>query len=263
MSILAKIENSDSRNLPKPGFTRGFIKAYCKVLKMSPDFILSEYEKTLVDSEQLKTQGVLSEESNPGGLFVLDILKERFLPVFVFVSVISAVYILYSFLGTYENSHNLQFIEQNKTAEQIENAKPEKFEVVETRVETEEAAKVEESKEEDKEVVEVESKEVEAVVATAETEVVLEVEYVPPTGKHILVVEPLVKTALYIKTNLDTKPIKATLKPDVVRKFKFDQAEIRFLDAGSVSLTLDEEYIGALGAFGEEKKIDFPSLKEL
>ena len=47
------------------------------------------------------------------------------------------------------------------------------------------------------------------------------------------------------------------------RTFKFQEAEITFLDAGAVSLILNGKDIGSPGVFAERKTIKFPSLEGL
>lgn len=279
LSTLKRLESSDSENLPKPGFTKGFIKAYCKFLKISPELILDEYKKTLDICDDKTVGSVLVEASEPKDFFILDFLKDKFFPLILFASVIVSVFILYSLLGNYEKSHTAgaepvikdKMIEINPdqlkdAAWDIDNVDEEKetesetvsfdvFDEIEPAPKTKEAVVRKEAK-----------TKIAPIVADAKPEEVVEIEkpkYVPPKGKHRLVVEPLAETHLYIKTSLDTRPIRAKLVPEKVRTFRFDQAEVRFVDAGAVNLILDGNELGAIGIFGEEKKIEFPSLKEL
>lgn len=264
LSTLKKIEASNSKGLPKPAFTKGFIKAYCKFLKISPDLILNEYKQTLDESDSVVTNGVLIETSEPQNFFVLDFLKEKFLPLILFVSVISAVFILYSFLGNYEDSHIAgkdqlapdKMIEVTPVSSELEGQETVNNEDISFDVfDNEKVSKKNKLKSELKAVGSVDNNN-----TLAEPKQVLPP---PPSGKHKLTVEPLAKTYLYIKTNNDNRPVRARLVPDTVRTFRFDQAEIRFMDAGAVNVFLDGDELGALGVFGEEKKLEFPSLKEL
>lgn len=286
LSTLKRLESSESKKLPKPGFTKGFIKAYCKFLKISPDLILAEYMQSL-DAPDLETKGsVLIETSEPKDFFILDFLKDKFFPLIVFASVVAAVFILYSFLGNYEQSHTTTAgglnqdkmidmapptVDNKSTADLNDDVAEEvTFEIFDQE---EPAPKVASLKvEQKKDDLLKKNEETLAVKDSASSVVALQPEevaepekpvYQPPRGKHKLVVEPLAKTYLYIKTNFDSRPIRATLTPEKVRTFRFDQAEIRFVDAGAVNVILDGDELGALGIFGEEKKLEFPSLKEL
>ena len=275
VKTLNKMEESKTNELPKAAFTRGFIKIYCAFLKISPALVISEYDKTLSEGDKKLSVRFLQEDSEPKDFFVLDFLKDQLFPILIVASVLSAAIVLYSVLGSYKPnqiaSDKPELIEVS--APVAEKDDPEAEEVV-----AEDVKVIEEQPEQEEVKVEkqVKAKIVEEAVKpepklaedkNIDKEKAIEKKGSPKkrviTGEHKLIVEPLAKTALYIKTDLDSKPVRATLRPDKLRTFQFDQAEVRFLDAGAVSLIFNGEDIGALGVFGEEKKIDFPSLKEL
>ena len=284
LKTLKNLEASDSKNLPKPGFTKGFIKAYCKFLKLSPDLVLDEYFQTVKEQVSSKPSDALDSESSTGEFFFLDFLKDQLFPLVLFVVVLAAAFVLYSLIESYGGDEtgvgtksytedkmvDVTPVEENKDAilnDKIENQK----EVVEIEAVVEEEAeraveKTEERTEKNVAELEVapEDKDREQEKDELKEEVVeAKPVYVPPTGKHILVVEPLEPSYLYIQTDKDTRAVRAKLVPEKTRTFQFDQAVIRFKDAGAVNLILDEKELDPVGAFGEEKKIDFPSLKEL
>jgi len=274
LGTLRKLEASDTKGLPKPAFTKGFIKAYAKFLKVSPTLIMDEYVQTL-DAEKMKVSGsVLVETSEPKEFFIVDFLKDKLFPMVLFVSVIAAVFILYTFLGSFENSHVTEVTQVEQDTDTMIDVTPAPEAVVDKDdVDDEEIdfSVFDEDNNDNQETSEkkLDTKAESIVVKNEAAEEAIEKEedekpkYVPPSGKHRLVVEPLAKTYLYIKTSKDNRPIRATLVPDKVRSFRFDQAEIRFVDAGAVNVIFDGEDLGALGVFGQEKKLDFPSLKEL
>jgi len=293
LTTLKKLEASDSKNLPKPGFTRGFIKAYCKFLKISSNLVVEEYDQTIEVSSADSAKNVLSKASEPSHFFILDFLKEQIFPLFLFCSVIAAAFVLYSFIGSYEESHSTQNATE-EVAKMVELVLPAE---VNSISEEEAGAQLQEDEKEtlavEKEVlptpndqtakdesgstkikvadtaqnavVEAEKKstsEPTEVSPDQDSSLVVEkVKVPPPTGRYELLVEPLAKTYLYIKTSKDVRFIRATLKPDKIRKFKFDKATIRFVDAGAVNITFDGEDLGALGVFGEEKTVEFPFLE--
>jgi cytoskeletal protein RodZ len=270
LGALKKLEASDTKNLPKPGFTKGFIKTYAKFLKISPALIIDEYMQTLDSAKSEVSGSVLVETSEPKDFFIVDFLKEKFFPLILFVSVIAAVLILYTFLGNYENSQmaNIDPLEQDKMIDVTPDPEEISFDVFDDAPDPDKKVIIKDVKDVKKEALDVVVEkftnfENEVALDDAEADVEEPPKYVPPTGKHKLVVEPLANTYLYIKTNNDSRPIRATLIPDKIRSFRFDQAEIRFVDAGAVNVILDGEELGALGVFGQEKKLDFPSLKEL
>gem|GEM_PF-2597969 len=280
LTTLKNLEASDSKNLPKPGFTKGFIKAYCKFLKLSPDLVLDEYFKTIELQSSSKPSRDLDKESDSSEFFFLDFLKDQIFPLVLFTVVLAAALILYSLNESYDSDETTadtkSYIEDkmvevtpSKKSEDVVSAN----EVEKKETITEEEAGVEETVEKAVESVEEEVVKLEPAPTAEDLEQkkdVLKQElveekpvYVPPTGKHILVVEPLEPSYLYIQTDKDSRAVRAKLVPEKKRTFQFDQAVIRFKDAGAVNLILDKKELDPVGAFGEEKKIDFPSLKEL
>lgn len=280
LKVLEKIESSETEELPKPAFTKGFIKNYCKYLKISPGLVLSEYEMTLGETDKKISTSVLSAESEKRATIVSKISNNKLFPFFAFGFAVLMLVPLYSFLAPSGKSFKVLVEEPVEVKEVVLNLKDEpveievadavledeinpdngKNDIKEKKVEKELSVAVEDPVPIIKKVVEPEEPVIEKVVGEVQEKII---KPFVPVGKHKLVVEPLAETVLYIKTNLDSRAVKATLKPDVLRTFQFDGAEIRFLDVGSVSLILDGEDVGALGVFGEEKTIKFPSLKEL
>ena len=272
LKVLERIEASATKELPKPAFTKGFIKNYCKYLKISPGLVLSEYELTLEESDKKISTSVLNAESESRAVIASKFSNNKLFPFFAFGFAVVMLASLYSFLAPSGNSPKVvveKAVEIKEVVIDLERESVE-AEVIDTAQEKVEIDNEENTKEETVLVVKEPVVLKEEVVQKEEPVRELLVEEkqkknIKPVvvGKHKLVVEPLAETALYIKTNLDSRAVRATLKPDVLRTFQFDGAEIRFLDVGSVSLILDGEDIGALGVFGEEKTIEFPSLKEL
>ncbi len=276
INTLKKIEASNTEDLPKAPFTKGFIRTYCLYLKLSPDLVLEAYEQTLKEPSTKLNKGILSTDEGAGAFFAFDFFRTKLLPLGILSVMVLGATATYSYLkkgrlGVYSNqkttsnrtwkknaSKGESFItpvaDPTEAEKKVEAArekavqKPEKLMRLATVYKGGKILDGNKVKEEVKENVETKSP---------------EKKQEPVVFKNALVVEPLAETYLYIKTNLDKKYIRATLKPDVLRKFKFDNATIRFLDAGAVNLIFNGEDVGALGLFGEEKTIQFPSMKEL
>lgn len=291
VKTLKKMEDSKTDDLPKAAFTRGFIKTYCTFLKISSPLVIGEYEQTLSDVDKKISVKFLQEDSEPKDFFVSDFLKDQLFPILIFAFVLFAAAILYSVLGSYKPNQTAlvepDLIEVSAPIAKVEapavkvlnkDPFPQENQDLTVKAGEEEGVEIEEVSVKAKElkiasVIQEDTKkntaddseksEVKSEEENPVAESVKPIKKQVVKGEHKLVVEPLAKTALYIKTNSDSRPVRATLRPDNLRTFQFDSAEVRFLDAGAVSLIFDGEDIGALGVFGEEKKIEFPSLKEL
>lgn len=256
LNTLRRIEESKTGELPKAPFTRGFLKSYSSHVYVDSKIIIEAYDKTLDEPRASLKKGVLIEDDNTGTFFLVDFFREKIFPLVLLGSTLVGAMVIYSFLkqSPFENSSDIGTLETSAVEQVIKKEKTSEAEPIgEPLVEATGLIHVatvyggEKAKKEN-----VEAKDVKR------NDVIR-----PLSFKNELVVEPLAKTRLYIKTNLDDSSVRATLIPDVKRTFKFDEAEIRFLDAGAVNVILNGKDLGALGGFGEEKKIKFPSLQEL
>lgn len=261
---LRKIEGSETKCLPKAPFTRGFIRTYCLHLDVDPGVVIEEYEQTLDDPSRKLKKGVLSNESSEKTFFAFEFFKTKLVPLTILFLMLLGAGAAYLYLG----SGPLEKLISKK----IEAPKVQ----VETKIVKDKVlgpAKVDNLPQKLTRVATVydggkiiRPKRIEKIVEPVKPPAPVKVEekvlpVTPP--KYLLVVEPLADTSLYIKTNLDKKYIRASLKPDVLRRFRFDSAIIKFRDAGAVNLIFNGKDIGALGIFGEEKTIKFPSMNEL
>ncbi len=256
LKTLKKLESSETNGLPKPPFTKGFIKSYCHYLEMDSRPVIDAYNLSLDEKDLSLGKGVLIEDQGSDAVFALDYFRDKIFPVTVLFICLVGAFFTYSFL---------------KKTPLSSSSEPREMAIVET-VPTKEKAEVLEKKPEPSKstepVKEIKVSHVSTVYGEDEKKEnekkKNDVKVVKPLSfENKLVVEPLAKTYLYIKTNLDDEPVRATLKPDKKRVFKFDSAEIRFLDAGAVKVILNGKDLGAIGGFGEAKKIEFPSLKGL
>ncbi len=246
LKTLKRIENSKIEELPKPPFTKGFIRMYCTHLGLNPDPIIKEYEQTLNEPINKLKKGILREDEKAKYFFAFDFLKNQFLPIVILLTTILGVAVIYSQFD--EKFLDVAMIESVNTPVVLENKEKQLGKTIAIK----EAKKV---------LKPLEFSKVATVYDGAKDKVVKKPTLI--VFKNTLVVEPLAETRLYIQTNLDSKPIMASLKPDQRRVFKFKEAKIRFLDAGAVNLIINGKDIGTLGVFGEEKTIQFPSMKEL
>lgn len=269
LKTLTRIEESKTEELPKAPFTRGFLKTYCTYLELASAEVLQSYEDSLDESDRTLKKGVLKDDQEGPSFFAFDFIRNRILPVGILVLIAVGAGSAYKFLNqtkTVETPEAKAFKGLN-----IHQEEP-RVEMPEEKTSVEDVA-VEEEIEEEKPRTALGLNRIETVYQGQKVKVredlakenVVKDETVKQLKipKHKLVVEPLSNTSLYIKADLDEKYVRATLKPDRVRVFKFDKAQVRFLDAGAVNLIFNGEDIGALGVFGEEKRIEFPSMKEL
>ncbi len=246
LKTLKKIEDSKTEELPKAPFTKGFIKTYCTHLGLKPNLIIEEYEKTLNEPIDKLEKGILREDVKIKSFFAFDFFKNKFLPIAILLATILGTAVLYFQLGDqYLNAARVKSVNSQAVLEL-------KQKQSEETLETKEVKSILKA-----------SKLLRAVTVYDDNEDEGVKKSRPVVFKNTLMVEPLVETRLYIQTNLDSKPVKAYLKPDKRRIFKFEEAKIRFLDAGAVNLIINGKDIGTLGVFGEEKTIQFPSMKEL
>ncbi|MGH1468913.1 MAG: helix-turn-helix domain-containing protein [Bdellovibrionales bacterium] len=272
LKTLRRLEGSKTEELPKAPFTRGFIKTYCVHLGLEPSVVIEEYEKTLDEPTDKLQKGVLREDDDGDAFFAFDFFKNQFLPIAVLMVTILGAAVMYSLLNGQKLDGEVAAVKTGETSPVVAEEKREEP-VIEKKVEQEissvEKKPVEASAKFTRVATRYEGRDEKPKDVKKNTKVVKAAEAAPLTKpkpvvfKNTLTVEPLSDTKLYIQTNLDNKPVRATLKPDNKRVFKFDNAKIRFVDAGAVNLILNGKDIGALGVFGEEKTIEFPSMKEL
>lgn len=237
---LRNIEDSKTEYLPKPPFTKGYLRNYCQYLELDPAEVIQGYEETLTEEQTRETKVGLSDPFEPKTFFVLDFLKEKLVPITILSLIILAVALVVTFLKGHKtlNESGLQQAKKSLVTSKL---------VAEQQQSESQGAVLEKD----------------LLDYSAEPEKVVSPTTEKAPVKHRLVIHPLAETSIYIKTNLDSKPIRAVLKLDRKRVFSFESAEIKFLDAGAVSAFMDGKDLGALGTFGQVKTIAFPSLREV
>lgn len=234
INTLRFIEESSVENLPKKIFTRGLIKSYSSYLEIPADPILEAFDKIALEEKENVSTSVLTGPSNNDPKFVLDTFKRTVAPLSILVIIVLLVGITYSFLKSY------RALELNTT----------KITAPLTKVEPNISATNTASEE---------GTTPEVLQATEEKALpVVEEKASAPLFSYILVVEPLAETYLLIKADEDDKPVRARLKPNKVRKFRFNKAEVVFADAGAINILVNGKDKGVPGKFGEVLTMKFP-----
>lgn len=234
VKILNNLENSNIDELPKRAFTKGFIKTYSNYLGASTKEILELYDSNFESNTQLVETGVLKKSDAHETVFISDVFQKTIIPISILFLTVSGVFAVSYFLKSYKPTTTFSNTTEND-------------DIINTEGSLENLANKEIKPNEG---VSDESKAVEAETTDSKASI---------NKVNILVVEPLDKTALLIKTNLDKKFIKARLNPNKPRTFKFESAEITFFDAGAVNLLFNGKDIGVPGNFGEQKLVRYPT----
>lgn len=270
INVLRKLEASDSENLPRPTYTRGFIRSYAGMLNLNPEPILELYNESIADQKSPDVKkSVLKGEFDPTPFFLSDYLQRKILPISVLIVLVTLGVFSLTKLNQFENKKPMPKVTKAVKVETSFKLNEVSEDVSQDEVaaagEVKALVKAAKPKEIAPKEVEKPVKDLEAAAEDVSTKIVKEAEPSPKavTYAHTLVVEPLAKSQLYIKTNLDEKFVRARLRLDKTREFKFDSAKIRFVDAGAVNLIFDGKDLGTPGGFAEDKTIDFPSLQGL
>ncbi len=255
LKLLRNLEDSNLEDLPKRAFTKGLIKSYTKYLAVDDEEILALYNSNFESNAHMVKTGVLKQSDNHDTVFISDVFQKTVIPVSILFFTIGGVFAVSLFLKSYNPSST--FNNASETSKQDLSQKKDLQVATQNNKETSNTNKpTSVMSTTDTEALKINpvNKNSGALVSAATNK-----EEKAPVQLNTLTVEPLDKTALMIKTNLDEKAVRASLKPNKVRTFKFESAEIKYFDAGAVNLLFNGKDIGVPGNFGEQKVVRYPS----
>lgn len=256
INVLKKIELSEVDELPNPTSTKGFIRSYSTHLGIESEPLVEDYLSKIKKDTKPTEETVLNHTIDAKPFFLSEFIQKKILPVFILAIFVGLGFVAFKYLNGAD-----EYITDVMTPDSKLKKSPE--------IIGDEVAPTVSKKTLDEYSVEKEAKENHSNLVESETESESESESSSDDPvkslekKHKLIIEPLDKTYAYYKSEKDDKFITLALKPNVRRSFAFRTAEIKFLDAGAISLIFDGKDLGSPGIFAEEKTIKFPSLEGL
>ena len=247
INVLKKIELSEANELPNATSTKGFIRSYSAHLGIDSKPLIDDYLSKIEVKDKTTEETVLKDAVDPKPFFLSEFIQKKILPVVILAVFVGLGFVAFKYLNGADEfvtdviSPNQQL---KKSTEVIGSAsKPILTKDIDGYSVADETTSADnESSEAD----------------DSESETVKTLE-----KQHKLIIEPLDQTYAYYKSEKDDKFVTLALKPNVRRTFAFKTAEIKFLDAGAISLIFDGKDLGSPGIFAEEKTIKFPSLEGL
>lgn len=252
INVLKKIELSEANELPNPTSTKGFIKSYAAHLGIDSKPLIDDYLSKIEVKNKSLEETVFKGAVDSRPFFLSEFIQKKVLPVFILAVFIGLGFVAFKYLNGADKFVNTVIKtdqELKKSKEVI--GKDNDFLVANEKVSVE-------NNEENEEVDEIKKNKDMTSSKKSVTD-----SSKAPIKQHKLIIEPLDKTYAYYKSEKNDKFITLALKPNVRRTFAFKTAEIKFLDAGAISLIFNGKDLGSPGIFAEEKTIKFPSLEGL
>lgn len=258
--IIENIEEEKLEALPKPVFTRGLIRTYCKYLEIDETPVLNSFdEKTEYHVNKAKRINLASdEEATKTPLFIT--FSRTFLPIFIVIFLAAAGYGVFYITQKYKNeistivTSNVQAIH---TAKDEEKTTPDSTTLDETSAEesltpTENSTATATTNSTPVPTAPVTSTAATTPKATVPTE---------PKPEEItqrITLEPLAKTLVQIQLD-DQEEQKIILRPDVNRTFQAKKIiKLKISDAGAVNIIHNRKDLGVPGIFGQSIEMQFP-----
>lgn len=256
------LEDSRLDELPKKVFIEGLVRSYCQFLGEDPKPVFELLNASFFKPDEFaQPKGILQGENQSRPFFLLETFQKTILPIITFVVVLGGVFLVYQFSknGVSSNTSKL-----NSSTEKIggrDNAKlvaPDLTDSASSAMTNDLNAQTLTgiSADENNPTNNLAGADTARLELTG-TENSLQ-ENVVEKKINTLSLEPLATAVIYVKTENDEEPVKAILRPNRLKRYKFKSAEVRFLDAGAVNVLFNGRDLGVLGGFGEDKTIVFP-----
>ena len=249
INVLKNIELSEANELPNSTSTKGFLRSYATHLGIDSKPLVDDYMSKIKSARKPVEETVLKRTIEPKPFFLSEFIQKKVLPVIILAVFVGLGFVAFKYLNGADklaadsitlNKGLKKPAKANSKAKQVKDLAKESAVSDSSNEQVDEADSAIES------------------ISTAKKVVTDALK-----KKHKLIIEPLDQTYAYYKSDKDKSFVTLSLKPNTRRTFAFNSAEIKFLDAGAISLILDGKDLGSPGIFAEEKTIKFPSLEGL
>lgn len=262
--VIENIEDEKIDLLPKPVFTRGLIRTYCKYLEIDEAPVLSSFdEKTEYHVNKAKRINLISdEEPTRTPLFIT--FSRTFLPIFIVIFLAGAGYGVFFITQKYKNEIST-IVTGN--VQEIHTAKDGADKSTSEMAETDPTTATTQNP-----VTALPNTTPAATTTTVPAVTTLTTPATAPTTKPATTVaeprpeeitqritlEPLAKTLVQIQLD-DQEEQKIILRPDVNRTFQAKKTiKLKISDAGAVNIIHNRQDLGVPGIFGQPIEMQFP-----
>lgn len=249
--VLENIENEELDQLPKPVFTRGLIRTYCKYLDVDEEKVLHSFDaETNYTTHTAKRAEIETSDVHKTPFFLL--VSRTLIPLFIIGILASAGYGVFLITQKYKSEvtvvktddiHAIHTAKDENVSKESESttAGQTASDTASTVTSTEApAAKT------------ADSKNPSSVVKTETTLSEAEI-------TQRITLEPSAKTLVHIQID-DEEVQKIILRPDVNRTFQAKKRiKLSISDAGAVNIIYNRKDLGVLGVLGQALDLEFPN----
>lgn len=252
--VLENIENENFDELPKPVFTRGFVKTYCKYLDLDENEILKKFDsQTQFISNTAKRAELPDTPTNKTPLFLL--ISKTIIPLIIIGVLVASGYGVFLITQKYQSEVS---VVKTDDIHAIHTANDTTSSPDGTTPNTETATG--------------DSKELSAtpdgntsVASTPKTGLTQTIKAESTVSDaeitQRLTLEPSAKTLVQIQID-DEEVQKIILRPDVNRTFQAKKRiKLSISDAGAVNIIYNRKDLGVLGVLGQSLDLEFPDTK--
>lgn len=247
-SILEKIEAEDLEQLPKPVFTRGLIRTYCKYLEIEEESVLQSFDEIADYETHMGKRADVSAENNPPKTPLFITFSRTFIPLAVIALLAGAGYGVFIVTQKYEGeitevkTDDVQAIHTART----DQGNTETAETNDSSTDSDQTSTGDDKNDIVHKGDDADNSSVETT-ATATTNIT-----------QRITLEPLAKTLVQIQLD-DDDVQKIILRPDVNRTFQARKTiKLNISDAGAVNIIYNRKDIGVPGIFGQSIDLEFP-----
>ncbi len=256
-AVIENIEKENFDQLPKPVFTRGFIRTYCKYLDLDEEDILKKFDDQTNFTNNTAKRAEIEADTTAGKTPFFLIVSKTLIPLFIISALVAAGYGVFLVTQKYQNEVSVvktDDIQAIHTAH--ENTTDVEAEGSNTPTSTETKSNADKA---DKSV----STAAKAPSTTTTAPSVKPAESAIPEAEitQRLTLEPSAKTLVQIQID-DEEVQKIILRPDVNRTFQAKKRiKLSISDAGAVNIIYNRKDLGVLGILGQSLDLEFPDTK--
>ncbi len=258
-AVIENIEKENFDQLPKPVFTRGFVRTYCKYLDLDEEVILKKFDDQTNFTNNTAKRAEIEDDTTAGRTPFFLLVSKTLIPLFIIGALIAAGYGVFLVTQKYQNEVSVvktDDIQAIHTAN--ENTTDTEGADTPTAIETKSNADKTDK-----------SVNTAAKAPSTTTSAVTTTPNVKPAESTIpeaeitqrLTLEPSAKTLVQIQID-DEEVQKIILRPDVNRTFQAKKRiKLSISDAGAVNIIYNRKDLGVLGILGQSLDLEFPDTK--
>lgn len=257
-AVIENIEKENFDQLPKPVFTRGFVRTYCKYLDLDEEEILKKFDDQTNFTNNTAKRAEIEDDATTGKTPFFLLVSKTLIPLFIIGALVAAGYGVFLVTQKYQNEVSVVKTDDIQ-AIHTANENTTEPEEADTTVSTEIMPNADKA---DKSVNNA-AKSSPATASTVLTTPAKPTESAIPEAEitQRLTLEPSAKTLVQIQID-DEEVQKIILRPDVNRTFQAKKRiKLSISDAGAVNIIYNRKDLGVLGILGQSLDLEFPDTK--